>query len=55
MVVCVLRTGWRQDAKGTGRELTTDLKAKKSIAKLSFSGAAALQSLCTRLLMASCV
>ena len=32
------RTGWRQDAKGTGRELTTDLKAKKSIAKLSSSG-----------------
>ena len=32
------RTGWRQDAKGTGRELTTDLKAKKSIAKLNFSG-----------------
>ena len=32
------RTGWRQDAKGTGRELTTDIKAKKSVAKLNFSG-----------------
>ena len=38
MVAC--RTGWRQDVKGTGRELTTDLKAKKSIAKLNFSGTA---------------
>ncbi|KAL3133386.1 hypothetical protein ABBQ38_007254 [Trebouxia sp. C0009 RCD-2024] len=37
------KTGWRQDAKGTGRELTTDLKAKKSIASLSFSGAAVLR------------
>lgn len=37
------KTGWRQDAKGTGRELTTDLKAKKSIAKLNFSGLAVLR------------
>ena len=40
MIDC--RTGWRQDAKGTGRELTTDIKAKKSVAKFSFPGAAAL-------------
>lgn len=37
------KTGWRQDAKGTGRELTTDIKAKKSVAKLNFSGTAVLR------------
>ena len=34
----IYRTGWRQDAKGTGRELTKDIKTKQSVAKLKQTG-----------------